>query len=352
MGFPARIVRLSSVALAASLAAGCSVDLQEVFGQSGGAASAGGGGAGGRGGAGAGGGSGGVPVTIGTGGATTTGTGGATTTTSTTGTGTTTTAECGNGICEPGESNANCSPDCPTGPCAHGVCQWSQDPLENGCSGPESACVAAVCAQDPYCCTDQWDDQCIGAANQACNNVCCGDGQCTGEQCGQCIADCGSCPPPPTCPHTVCSGGNSAEPLNTTDCYDPCIDEVCAVIDDDTDNCCLPDVPVWSAECTAKAKMLCPEWACIKDVCAVMPSCCATAWTSACVDLVKQTASCGTSCDCAHSPCSEGPRNTPLTKGCNPCVDAVCEGDPYCCQNDWDGICVGEVATLCGVDCN
>lgn len=361
MGFIAghpSILRTPFIALAAAsmalAGAGCGVDLQTVFEQTGGGqtTSAGGGGSGGTGGAP--GGSGGVGPT------TTTGTGATTTstTTTTTGTGTMTTtstgmsSECGNGICEPGEDSASCAEDCPAGPCAHDVCEGSQTPLENGCSGEQSACVAAVCNQDPYCCTDEWDGQCIGAANQLCNDICCGDGACTGEQCGECLADCGSCPPAPTCPHTVCYGANNAAPLNTTDCYDPCIDEVCAVIDMDTDNCCEPAIPVWSAECTAKAKELCGEWACIKDVCDAMPSCCTTSWTTACVNLVKTTASCGTTCDCAHSVCDSGPEDTPLAKGCNPCVDAVCEGDAYCCDADWDGICVGEVATLCGVDCN
>jgi hypothetical protein len=362
MGFFAglrSIVRTPSIALAAAslslVGAGCGLDLGTVFTQTGGGqtTSAGGGGAGGMGGIG--GGTGGLDPTT-----TTTGTG-ATTTTTSTSTGTTTsttsttgtsTAVCGNGVCESGEDTGNCSPDCPPGACSHSVCEWSQTPLQNGCTGSESACVAAVCNQDAYCCDNQWDDQCIGAANQLCNDICCGNGQCTGEQCDVCLADCGSCSPTPTCPHTVCYGASNAEPLNTTDCYDPCIDEVCAVIDMDTDNCCVPEPPTWSAECTAKAKELCGEWACITDVCAAMPSCCTTNWTTECVNLVTMTPSCATSCNCAHSVCSNGPDNTPLVKGCNPCVDAVCEADAYCCNNDWDGICVGEVGTLCGVACN
>lgn len=341
-----------SIALLALAGTGCSVDLGNVFGQTGGgqSTSAGGGGAGGIGGAGGTGGNGGFNPT------TTTGTGATTTTTTTTSTTTTSTgtmmAVCGNGVCEPGENNGNCSSDCPAGPCAHSVCEWSQTPLQNGCSGDQSACVAAVCAQDSVCCDQEWDGQCIGLANQLCNNICCGDGQCTGEQCDGCLADCGSCPPAPTCPHSVCYGANNAAPLNTTDCHDPCIDEVCAVIDADTDNCCNPEPPNWSAECTAKAKELCGEYACIKDVCATMPSCCTTAWTMECVNLVKSTPSCKTQCDCSHSLCSNGPDGTPLEAGCNPCVDAVCEADPYCCNNDWDGICVGEVGTLCGINCN
>ncbi len=83
-----------------------------------------------------------------------------------------------------------------------------------------------------------------------------------------------------------------------------------------------------------------------------MPSCCSAHWTGACVALAAATASCGTACDCANDPCAEGPGGQPLDPGCDPCVAAVCALDTYCCNNDWDGICAGEVGTICGVQCN
>jgi hypothetical protein len=43
----------------------------------------------------------------------------------------------------------------PTGDCSHDVCTTG-GPLGLQCE----ACVAAVCAKDPYCCTREWDDQC------------------------------------------------------------------------------------------------------------------------------------------------------------------------------------------------
>lgn len=33
---------------------------------------------------------------------------------------------------------------------------------------------------------------------------------------------------------------------------------------------------------------------------------------------------------------------------CDPCVEAICLGDPWCCQNDWDGACVQAAAQGCG----
>ena len=72
----------------------------------------------------------------------------------------------------------------------------------------------------------------------------------------------------------------------------------------------------------------------------------------ACAPLAEATTSCGTKVDCDNDACSEGPGGQPLAAGCDPCVAAVCGADPYCCNNDWDGICIGEVGTLCGVQCN
>lgn len=349
-------LRVAAAALLCSSAAlaslGCSVDTSRVFGDTG----AGNGGNSGGGGSGGAGGQGGATTTSGTTGSTTSSTTGSTTsstttsstTTSTTTTTTTTGPVCGNGACEPGETSGNCPGDCPVGNCAHDVCQFGE-PLQNGCS----ACVSAICAQDPSCCgggnNPSWHGGCLSLANQLCNNVCCGNGQCAGEDCNNCTADCGSCPPGPTCPHRICFGGNNAAPLNTTLCYDPCIDGVCADINPTTDNCCIPEPPSWSAECTALQKSICGEYKCIKDICDVMPSCCATAWTQACVQLAANTPSCDTNCDCSHGICSNGGA---LNNKCDPCVTAICKVDPYCCDTNWDGICVGEVGTICGIICN
>jgi hypothetical protein len=53
--------------------------------------------------------------------------------------------------------------------------------------------------------------------------------------------------------------------------------------------------------------------------------------------------------DCAHGVCASG---AALTSTCDGCVSSICAADPYCCNNFWDGICVGEVASICGGSCN
>ena len=51
---------------------------------------------------------------------------------------------------------------------------------------------------------------------------------------------------------------------------------------------------------------------------------------------------------CGHSLCDTG---VLLTQGCHDCVTTVCAADPWCCEVDWDSICVGRVATHCGLTC-
>jgi len=54
---------------------------------------------------------------------------------------------------------------------------------------------------------------------------------------------------------------------------------------------------------------------------------------------------------CTHSPCQQGPV---LVAGCGPneCVAWICAADPFCCAVRWDGICVGEVTSVCHRRCD
>jgi hypothetical protein len=77
---------------------------------------------------------------------------------------------------------------------------------------------------------------------------------------------------------------------------------------------------------------------------------------------------------CAHGICTS---DGPLNPACDPCVNAICstphclsgsnagalctatsecpssscEADAFCCANQWDGVCVDEVGTFCGITC-
>jgi hypothetical protein len=51
---------------------------------------------------------------------------------------------------------------------------------------------------------------------------------------------------------------------------------------------------------------------------------------------------------CSHSDCSTGAK---LVSGCDPCVTKICAADSFCCNTQWDSICVGEVSSICGASC-
>lgn len=51
---------------------------------------------------------------------------------------------------------------------------------------------------------------------------------------------------------------------------------------------------------------------------------------------------------CAHSQCETG---AILDPRCDPCVAQIIEGDEYCGDTFWDGMCVEQVATVCGATC-
>lgn len=48
-----------------------------------------------------------------------------------------------------------------------------------------------------------------------------------------------------------------------------------------------------------------------------------------------------------HDLCEQGPL---LLPECGECAALICEEDDFCCEDFWDGICVGEVDSICGLD--
>ena len=51
---------------------------------------------------------------------------------------------------------------------------------------------------------------------------------------------------------------------------------------------------------------------------------------------------------CTHDICAQGEA---LVVGCDDCVDQICALDPFCCDDSWDGQCVNEVNSICGIVC-
>lgn len=49
-----------------------------------------------------------------------------------------------------------------------------------------------------------------------------------------------------------------------------------------------------------------------------------------------------------HDVCEPGP---PMDPFCEPCVEIVCDADPFCCQTEWDGACIDQASDYCGANC-
>jgi hypothetical protein len=207
-------------------------------------------------------------------------------------------------VCDPPfETTQLCPQDCPGPVCGNGVCEPPDE-------------TQVFCPQD-------------------CNGASSGAGSGSGSSSGGPAAD-------PTCPHSVCNGSAPNAPLNGALCKNPCVDIVCA----QKPSCCGNNGDSWDASCQALGAG-CGGDPCVLAVCAAKPSCCTAAWTAECV--TQAQTSCGVSCACAHSICQAGEK---MNKDCHPCVKNVCLVDAFCCDNNWDGACVAEVGSVCGIICN
>ena len=191
-------------------------------------------------------------------------------------------APCTNPLMSCGKTEPDPSGECPdayngTG---EGACAVYEVALAADC-GP---CVAAVCANDGYCCETQWDNVCVGEVDQYCTTPCGG------------VSDCAS---------DICT--NTALPAQQPGCG-----------------------------------------ACVEAVCAADPFCCngdSGNWDSYCVDAANTLTACEAVCGggggCIHGECEVG---AALSAGCSDCADAICTADPYCCNNEWDNVCVDAAA--------
>lgn len=189
----------------------------------------------------------------------------------------------GYGICapcsNPFQACGNTSGGGGSGTCDHTVCEEGT-PLDPSCS----PCAAAVCAADSFCCNDTWDAICVTQVDT------------------ECAVPCGGS-----------TGG--------------CSPDICT---DDT-------LPAQNDQCNA----------CVTAICADDPFCCNTtsgAWDDVCMGATADAlyaTECNPICagGCAHDECVAGP---PLDATCSACAGAICAADPFCCDTDWDSLCVDD----------
>ncbi len=309
--------------------------------------------------------------------------------------------------CKPEGERCQLSGDCCSDFCsADGVCltrpqgrdAGSTCPSMNVCAdqpGPgdaSCACAQAVCAVDPFCCSDQWDLGCAQMAQRLCPE--CGGGTDGGlrPDGGLCEPEGALCSQDQECCQGVCSavlglcwaglGGDGGTCLPD---FDPCTQHgdccngfcnpqsgLCWAGGSDGGPGCFMDFTPCSQHADCCGNFCEPQfglcWSgggfdgggldggsgnavqcgALGMACTSGDDCCsATCVDGACVPNPNGgQVACGAITDlCRNSATGTDPAS-PRT--CDPCVEAICAGDPWCCQNDWDGVCVQAAAQACG----
>ena len=171
------------------------------------------------------------------------------------------------------------------------------------------------------------------------------------------------------CDHTVCEVGTALDPSCSA-----CAMEVCSndgfCCNEEWDQVCVGLVDKFCATscggtggcdddiCTNPAlPAQTPSCGpCVAAVCEADPFCCndvSGAWDQYCVDGAGVNPACEAQCGggggCAHDPCVTG---GPLAADCDPCVTSVCGYDDWCCTNDWDSVCIDEAIADDACNCS
>lgn len=157
------------------------------------------------------------------------------------------------------------------GTCDHDECT-SGGPLGSDCT----ACTAAVCAADDYCCTTAWDATCINEVAQYCDGMSCGGTSvCAHSECvsgGALTADCSGCAT------TVCA----ADDFCCTTSWDSlCVQKAATMCDVG----CAGGTCAHS-ECDAGAALTTGCSSCATNVCMADSFCCTDSWDALCVQKV------------------------------------------------------------------
>ncbi len=302
------------------------------------------------------------------------------------------------GICPPsyqclsGQCEVVCEPDCDGKDCGSDGCGGTC-----GTCGPNETCKNSVCFSGKSCgelvqcsmgcvndlgaeclfdCLDQGTPaaqdeffdlvQCIlwqcgmnldaacmlGAMNGACQaefqvcQDCVPD--CTNKQCGPngCGGNCGTCNANYFCDNykckPVCTPNCNGKECGSNGCGGSC--GTCAADEECTNGTCVPaclpncqNKQCGDDGCGGLCGSCPPSFICQKNVCIpVGPQCgdgqCDFWDGESCTNCPKDCGPCGDGCT---------PNDFPGCNGCK-CEECVCQMDPYCCDAQWDSICVTE----------
>jgi hypothetical protein len=260
-------------------------------------------------------------------------------------------SDCGNGICEPPfEDFINCPADCPS-PCPNPEhdCYTQGNP---GCSDEE--CCNNVCAVDLFCCQTFWDGICVNEAFAICGVppcpevICPDDAVLEGEPCGtDTNGGCNSTPPLfgvlGSCGDSVCGTAWAFGGTRDTDWYQFTIASDDTVVVLDVDSSFPVAAAILADGCPPVVLSAFTTGTCGTRTSAILDAGTYVAFVAPSIfDGLPCGAPPASDCCTAHA-----------TPGCDDpdCMAAVCAVDPFCCDTQWDGICAGEAATLCGKLC-
>ncbi len=118
--------------------------------------------------------------------------------------------------------------------------------------------------------------------------------------------------------------------------------------------CGLDSCTATSGACTEEnGSAGCSDESCCETVCAIDSFCCDTNWDSVCVEEAAGLCS-GSFSACARGAgaCTNGDEGNG-TPGCSDidCCNTVCAEDPFCCLNAWDNLCAEQEARFCRSTC-
>jgi hypothetical protein len=215
----------------------------------------------------------------------------------------------------------------------------------------QASCCAKVCASDPTCCSEEWDELCVAAAIK-------NPDECKRRECGEYDAG-------PSCrahPNGASEDADCCKAVCAGDAYccevewdDACVDIARGIPDCgctfECGDACAGDC------CVAHANPSCDDEECCSQVCALDPYCCQVIWDAACAAEARGTCT-GRKEACPVPPCGSDllpsccvPSNAPNCQNAD-CCTAVCQLDQFCCDIAWDVVCaqLALANPACGCD--
>lgn len=272
-----------------------------------------------------------------------------------------------------------CAADCTfdTSGCVGGSGDCCTSSGVPGCA--DAAVAACVCQSDAYCCTVEWDSQCVQEVSTLACGTCgpeatCGDGVAEGQEicdggdlrqvtCNLlgfsggtlgCAADCSSFD---TSACHASSGGDCCTPTDTPGCLDTSIAACVCSVDP---FCCLQ---AWDGVCVNEVEILncgtCEASEMCGDNVAQGSEACdgsdLRGQTCESLGFPPGTLACAATCESFDTSGCQASNNSCCAASSSPGCDdtavqsCVCAVDSFCCDTAWDAVCVGAVSSLgCG----